>query len=75
MIVPTKPGFYWAKWRIADDGTVEGVEMTPQDRWEPVEVFDNNATDEPLRVFVCGVQKSQTLKNFVWGNPIEEPKK
>lgn len=27
--MPTTPGYYWAKWRIAADGTREGDELTP----------------------------------------------
>lgn len=39
--MPTKPGYYWAKWRIAADGTHEGDELTPSDFWGIVEVNEN----------------------------------
>lgn len=70
---PTEPGFYWGKWKIADDGTVEGDELTPSDEWEIVQVFRNcldTSNSEYLRVSVCGVEKSQSLENFFWGNKV-----
>lgn len=78
MTIPTKPGFYWAKWRIPDDDTHEKdlINFRVMD-WEVVEVFENciNETDiEYLRVFVGGVRETQSLENFFWGEgPIKEP--
>ena len=75
--VPAKPGFYWAKWRIADDGTVEGDDLTPSDVWEVVHVTENTSDKshpEYLRVSVSGVQRGQALENFFWGpGPLPEP--
>lgn len=74
---PTKTGFYWAKWKIADEGTREGDELTPSDRWEVVEVCDNYGDDPRnyLRVSVSGVFMSQSIENFYWGpGPLEAPK-
>ena len=73
MTVPTAPGHYWAKWKIADDGTADEAEFTPSDRWEVVEVlYDPNG---PLRVFVPGVEASQAIENFFWGpGPMEAPR-
>lgn len=72
--MPTVPGFYWAKWRIADEGTAEGDELTPSDKWEPVELAVN-AIDrnhpEYLKVYVQGVTMTQSPENFVWGPAIE----
>jgi len=73
---PTAPGFYWAKWRIASEGTREADELTPSDDWEVVEVFENciNKQDpEYLMVFVPGVEKGQPLDGFVWGSGVLEP--
>lgn len=76
--LPTKPGFYWGKWRIADDGTHEAdlVNMMVHD-WEVVHVFENcldEGSDERFRVEVPGVRESQALENFFWGpGPIEPP--
>lgn len=68
---PTKPGHYWAKWRIADDGTPEGDEQTPSDVWEVVQV-NENSTDrsdpEYLMVAVPGQTRSQSVENFYWGS-------
>ena len=39
MTLPREPGFYWAKWRIAAEGTRDGDEFMPSDKWEVVEVI------------------------------------
>jgi hypothetical protein len=73
---PTRPGFYWAKWRIASDGTPEADELTPSDKWEVVEVFENCIDpddDEHLMVSVPGVAKGQALDAFVWGSGALQP--
>jgi hypothetical protein len=74
---PKKAGHYWAKWRIANDGTREGDELTPSDTWEVVQVFENcldHTDDEFLAVHVPGVERSQSLENFVWGpGPLPAP--
>lgn len=71
MSIPMKPGYYWAKWRIASDGTHEGEHLTPSDTWEIVQVNDNNvddpADDEYLSVSVPGVRETQWRDDFVWG--------
>ena len=77
--VPALAGFYWAKWRIADEGTPEGDEQTPSDKWEVVEVFENGI-DEAGVVFlmasVPGQAKPQSLENFCWGRgPLVAPGK
>ena len=78
--IPLKPGYYWAKWRIASDDTPEMEDYTPSDRWEIVEVdvndhhADSPAEPEALSVSVCGVQTTQWRDCFVWGDfvaPIE----
>jgi len=74
-IAPTIPGFYWAKWKIADEGTVEADELTPSDRWEPVEMIENctdPSSDEQFKVFVHGVAKVQSPENFFWGPRIPD---
>lgn len=74
--VPTEPGWYWAEWRIAEDGTFENErdDTTPQTWSEVVEVFDRGSIDEPeLRAAVAGVEKSQGLDCFVWRSDRLEP--
>lgn len=75
--IPRKEGFYWAQWRIADEGTPEGDEQTPSTTWEVVFVFENcSDTDDPewLKVLVPGQSKSQSLENFFWGpGPLSPP--
>ena len=75
MTTPTREGFYWAKWRIAAEGTVEGDELTPSNDWEVVQVNDNNGEgDEAFSVSVPGVEKPQWLPDFVWGpGPLVPP--
>lgn len=75
MPFPKEPGFYWAKWRDADPLTRDGDELTPSEKWEPVEVFDNNGEgSEQLRVEVGGVERSQSIENFLWGDKIDPPR-
>lgn len=81
IMVPTKPGFYWAKWRIAAAGTADNGEgcMGTDADWEVVEVWENSldtSDDEYLMVHVPGVEKGQSIDNFYWGNckRLEPPK-
>lgn len=74
MVIPLKPGYYWAKWRIAADGTHEGDDLTPSDIFEIVQVNwnylgweENPAEDEALSVSVPGVRETQWRDCFVWG--------
>ncbi|RWD43908.1 hypothetical protein [Mesorhizobium sp.] len=73
--MPMKPGYYWAKWRIAAEGTVEGDELTPSDFWEITQVNENDpdwernpAEDMALSVSLCGVSETQWRDCFVWGD-------
>lgn len=73
---PTKPGFYYAKWRICDDGTADEQHFEPHDNIEIVEVFcdDNRDPEEgKWRAFVPGVALSQNAENFVWFGPVLMP--
>lgn len=66
--VPTKPGYFWAKWKIPADGTHEGADLCPSDNWEVVQVNDNNGLgDEKFSVSVPGVRETQWLDCFFWG--------
>ncbi|MER9768908.1 hypothetical protein NKJ09_22920 [Mesorhizobium sp. M0189] len=73
--IPLKPGYYWAKWRIATEGTQDGDELTPSDNWEIVQVVENDpdweihpAEEKAMFVFVCGVGEAQWRDGFVWGD-------
>ncbi len=74
---PNGKGFFWAKWRVASEGTADSDELTPSDRWEVVHVFENGLEqDEPefLMAFVLGVDQVQALENFIWGpGPLTPP--
>lgn len=80
MTVPTKPGFYWAKWRSAAPGTADNGEPCrgADAEWEVVEVWENSldpSDEEHLLVHVGGVAKAQGLHRFEWGpGPLEPPK-
>lgn len=71
---PMMPGYYWAQWRIASEGTHEANELTPSDDWIIVEVWGNTCNwmndpseDEAFAVSVPGVRESQWRDCFFWG--------
>jgi len=64
---PTAPGYYWAKWRICEDGTADEAVFEPSDRWTVVDVFDEFGS---LMVFVPGVELPQSIENFFWAKPV-----
>lgn len=75
---PTRPGYYWAIWTVAEDGTFEGDEQTPAACWCIVEVNHNSGDwvdpceaeiedGEIFSVAVPGVRETQWLDNFIWG--------
>lgn len=67
---PDRPGYYWAKWIKAADGTREGDEVTPSPEWEIVQVDDNYGapgTEEEFSVLVAGVEQVQWRYCFIWG--------
>lgn len=79
--IPTKPGYYWAKWTAAADGTHEGDELTEYPTWCIVEVWYNSLPphdaddDEAFGVSVPGVRESQWLDCFLWGDFIADLRK
>lgn len=75
MSTPTKPGHYWARWRIKSPGTAE-EDDPPSAQWEVVQVFENCIDpndDEYLMVAVAGVERSQAIENFFWGDLVVPP--
>jgi hypothetical protein len=71
---PMKPGYYWALWTVAHEGTHEGDNLTPASNWEIVQVNANTINwerdaeeDEALSVSVCGVRETQWRDCFLWG--------
>jgi hypothetical protein len=75
--MPLAPGYYWAKWRIPAEGTLEGDQLCPSDKWEIVQVNTNRLdwADDPsdleaLSVSVCGVREDQWRDCFVWGDKV-----
>ena len=72
-MIPTEEGFYWAKWKIASEGTREGDDLTPSNEWEVMHVVENsNDPDDTnhLMVMVPGVEKWQPVENFFWAKQI-----
>jgi len=72
--IPLKPGYYWALWERAADGTHEADELTPASSWEIVQVNwnylgweDDPSDEEALSVSVPGVRETQWRKDFTWG--------
>ncbi|WP_156402840.1 MULTISPECIES: hypothetical protein [unclassified Bradyrhizobium] len=74
---PKEPGHYWAKWIIADEGTADAAEVVPSSHWEVVGVYENRIdreADDYLTVQVAGVERSQSIDNFIWGpGPLPPP--
>lgn len=73
-MMPIKEGYFWAKWRIKAEGTADENEPANGD-WEIVQVVENCQDEkdpEHLMVMVLGVEKWQSLENFVWGEAIKD---
>lgn len=71
---PHKPGYYWAKWKVHDEGTTDGHLLTPSDKWEVVEVYLDAENLENLKVDIPGIAQPQSVENFFWGpGPLKEP--
>lgn len=71
------PGYYWAQWRIAADGTHEGDDLTPSFTWVIVQVNDNNGepgSAEEFSVAVPGVRETQWPDCFIWGRRVADLK-
>ncbi len=73
-MTPTKPGYYWALWIKAVKDTAED---SLSNEWEIVEVWENFIgepceadADIKFAVSVHGVQQTQWLDCFRWGNPV-----
>ena len=80
---PTEPGYYWAKWRLAEDGSQTKRNDDPDQPWngdwEPVKVVANhidykNDPEDGLYVDVADEPVVQKIGNFIWGPKIEPPK-
>ena len=75
--LPQKPGFYWVKWCIPEDGTADEDKFVRTNCWEVVEVHGAlGETDDDFRVSVTGVERTQSVENFMWAQPclpIEPP--
>jgi hypothetical protein len=75
--MPNKPGYYWAKWRIASDDTPEGDELTPCDDWEIVQINENGGEGlTEYSVSIPGVAVVQWRDCFIWGSfvaPLKDP--
>jgi hypothetical protein len=70
--VPTAPGFYWAKWRIADADVDRMYDYTPSSQWDVVEVYYSDG-HEGLRAYICGIPGSHSLEGFHWSPDVLAP--
>lgn len=73
VAMPTRPGYYWARWVKAAPGTADGGEGA-MSQWELVQVYENcldPSHPEYLMVFVHGVAKPQRRLDFIWGNELD----
>lgn len=78
MQLPNKEGHYWAKWKIPSPGTHEGEHLTPSDRWEIVQVWENYVGEpredvSKFGVSVPGVRETQWPDQFYWGPMVAVP--
>lgn len=74
--LPTDEGCYWARWHTPAPGTADEGEPCCGISWDVVLVFVNQIDrDNPdhLRVMVLGVEKSQPLDAFEWGEEVKAP--
>lgn len=70
--VPQVRGFYWAKWCIPEDGTADEGKFVRTNCWEVVEVHAAlGETDDDFRVSVTGVERTQSVENFIWAKPVQ----
>ncbi|QPC43983.1 hypothetical protein HW532_15570 [Kaustia mangrovi] len=68
--LPTKPGFFWARWLKPAPGTADNGECCNPDEWEVMHVVENTfdpSDPEYLMVMVPGVEHWQPMENFHWG--------
>lgn len=72
--VPGKPGWWWAKWRIAEDqtraGSIGGVEVKPGGDKRIVQLVMRTAEPFQMVALVPGVMTPQPLENFYWCEPV-----
>lgn len=71
--VPQHPGFYWGRWHTPAPGTADNGEMCTGADWEVHSVFYAGlgyVNDFELLVFVPGVEKTQPLDAFEWGEEV-----
>lgn len=72
MAIPTREGFWWAKWRIKAAGSADEHE-SPGDEWEVMHVVENCIDEddpEHLMVMVPGVARWQPIDHFAWGDEV-----
>lgn len=62
-LTPTKPGWYWAKWKIATEATHDGDELTPSERFEWGPAF---AAGCVLRYLRRGKAREHNLESARW---------
>lgn len=74
--VPQHPGFYWGRWHTPENGADHGFDQdgeicTGLD-WEVhmVACDRTDCTGKRLVAFVPGVEKTQPLEAFEWGEEV-----
>lgn len=71
--LPQSAGFYWGRWHTPTPGTADDGEMCTGKDWEVHSVFRTGLGDDTdkLMVFVPGVERSQPLEAFEWGEQVK----
>jgi hypothetical protein len=77
--MPENPGYYWAEWRIIEDGSFPGqpqYDDKPAPGLYVVEVWDDmDGETSNLQADVPGCAVAQPLENFLWRSERLEPPK
>lgn len=69
-MLPKQAGFYWATWRVFEDGAGHGPALLPDSGWEVVLVYangDDPSDDGFFRVMLLGIEATQPVDHFDWG--------
>ena len=70
---PAKDGMFWGRWHTPCPGTADDGECCSGTEWEVHHVFRNHYRhdeDDRWRVMVPGVEQTQPIDAFEWGEEV-----
>lgn len=73
--VPTKPGWYWAKWKQTDDDVpaMYNYASATNPHWDVIEVVPDYNDGRTLVAHIAGVPGSHTIDGFFFGPAVRKP--